>query len=190
MATSNRELVKAKYIMALAKNDVTDDIRQAYAESLVPLDTDTIDYIANAYAGLFESISVLMENGMDIDDIKDLFKNEFIGLGMETYMGTWTEFEEFSNFLLNLLNSQPIADPGNRVEMLKSLKAVNAHGNALIQNGIDCAILNLLVRNGDTLIDMEFSQQIIDSVDKINVTSSIVSMHHSIEFVIVRRTIR
>lgn len=156
-----KSVVQARYALALAKNSMTDEIRNAYLEELNSEDLNMLffGYLLNIIA------SILQKGKCTLDEAINTIQLEYNAFKLHETLGDFSKYQQFINVVLQEIKSNST----RLVQCKKLIAAANDIQDIPIKYGTYLSVLSYLVSMNMILNDMEFSENIVKFVDTINI---------------------
>lgn len=150
----------ARYILALASDAMTDEIRQAYLDGL------EIDELGlPLFGGLVTTVVKVLSNGeYDIEKAGSVIQAEYYACKMQDVLGDYNQYKPLIDAVFEEVNSK--SDKLTRCKRL--VKAADETNSAHIKCGVYLAVINYMVSSRMILDDLSFSEAITSEVENSN----------------------
>lgn len=155
---------RAKYIVALATNSITDEIRQNF---LMAAKIQTEEQAQTLFAKVVLSISKIQT--LTVDNQKSIITSEFEALNLAHYLG---EYRIYQNCIEGLLDIQATTYTyADWLPLLHRTFELETNLPLPYQLSISNAILDNLIRRDLLLKDVDFASTILESIEKLKATT-------------------
>lgn len=94
-------LYKAKYLLALSTDTMTDEIRKDYADSILLSSAEAGYRIMNQVV-----VSFFQSNKYSADELKNKVELEYNGLGLIKVLGDYSKYSSLLNFMIDIYMSE------------------------------------------------------------------------------------
>lgn len=179
---TNKGLSIAKYLLALATNTITDDIRAKYLTTIDISDNSDIyklfkDIVSSVFSSInSNSMYYTIETGIKV------LKTEYEIVGLNSLIGDFSQYEELFTKIAILK-----CDKSNKINLINNLTVykdlidiVDRSESKIAKNGIYFAVLNFLVKKCLVTKDLTFSKKVIAYVDEMEKISDLDKIFYDI----------
>ena len=151
----NRVFYRAKYILSIVENVITDDIRSSYIGSI------DLSSTTNAINVLGVAVSAINKcENQTADEEKAYISTEYTALGLESVLGSYDLYKNFLEGLVDINRSE--YDYSTLITRYKQLYKLTETLPEEYRHCIYVSILNILVKRSMITTDIEFSNTIIN----------------------------
>lgn len=167
-------VVKAEYLVELLKNNVSDQIRLNYKNTL----KTTEDYAECFYNILDIIIKNIINNTYPIDAALTFTEIEFKAFNMEEYLGNYENYIPFIELLYNKAKS---TENNNDFQQLKYyINIADSINYYEIKKGIYFAVLNFIITTSIFTGDLPFTKKLINFTKDAGIVQGISQLYYSL----------
>lgn len=151
-------ITQIKYILSLASNNVTDEIRQNF---VADLGSDGLNL--KILGRIFNTVGkMVVEGNYTVEEANNILIREYAAFNFSNLFG---EYDQFLPFVKTVF--EEIKTGSNKLLRCKHIiESVDNIQNIAIKYGVCLSVLNCLINSNLVVEDIEFSESIMAFVDK------------------------